>query len=124
MNHPSKQQSPSDAHADQIVPNESRNEATPFMVAGLDMNGNSSLEELAQSRTDYVNKPWAALCAVMRDEDLYINEWTDYHLALGFQHIFIYDSHPNFTLSEWHTTEWRKKVTMCLATCQQRIKFI
>jgi Glycosyl transferase family 2 len=50
-----------------------------------------------------IRPPWAALCAVMRDEDLYINEWTDYHLALGFEHIFIYDSHPNFTLSEWYS---------------------
>jgi hypothetical protein len=50
-----------------------------------------------------IRPPWAALCAVMRDEDLYVDEWTDYHLALGFEHIFIYESHPNFTLSEWYT---------------------
>jgi hypothetical protein len=49
--------------------------------------------------------PWAALCAVMRDEDRYIDEWADYHLALGFEQLHIYDSHPNFTLARWY--EWR-----------------
>jgi Glycosyl transferase family 2 len=47
-------------------------------------------------------KPWAALCAVMRDEDRYIDEWVDYHLALGFEQVHIYDSHPNFTLAQWY----------------------
>jgi hypothetical protein len=50
-----------------------------------------------------IRPPWAALCAVVRDNDLYMNEWTDYHLALGFEHIFIYDSDPNFSLFEWYT---------------------
>jgi Glycosyl transferase family 2 len=98
----SKQQSTSDARANQILPTESRND-TSLPVEGLDMNNNSSLEELSQNQTENGDKPWAALCAVMRDEDLYVNEWTNYHLALGFEHIFIYDSHPNFTLSEWYS---------------------
>ena len=49
-----------------------------------------------------VTRPWAALCAVMRDEDLYIDEWVDYHLALGFERVHIYDAHPNFTLAQWY----------------------
>jgi Glycosyl transferase family 2 len=96
-------QSASDVRADQVAPTESKND-TSLPMERFDMVGNSSLEELpvAQNETENLDKPWAAICAVMRDEDLYISEWTDYHLALGFKHIFIYDSHPNFTLSEWY----------------------
>lgn len=33
-----------------------------------------------------------ALCAMAKCENLYINEWCEYHLALGFDHIYIYDN--------------------------------
>lgn len=32
------------------------------------------------------------ICAIALDEDLYIDEWIRYHLALGFSHIYIYDN--------------------------------
>lgn len=47
-------------------------------------------------------KPWAALCAVMKNEERYVNDWTDYHLAIGFEHIFIYDNDPGLMLSAWY----------------------
>lgn len=33
-----------------------------------------------------------AVCACARDEGLYIEEWVDYHLALGFGRVIIYDN--------------------------------
>lgn len=33
-----------------------------------------------------------ALCAIARHEEDYLAEWIDYHLDLGFDHIFIYDN--------------------------------
>lgn len=33
-----------------------------------------------------------AICAIARLENKYIKEWVDYHLALGFSHIYIYDN--------------------------------
>lgn len=33
-----------------------------------------------------------ALCAMAKCENLYINEWCDYHLSIGFDHIYIYDN--------------------------------
>lgn len=33
-----------------------------------------------------------ALCAMAKCENRYIKEWCDYHLELGFDHIFIYDN--------------------------------
>jgi len=34
----------------------------------------------------------AVICAIALNEELYINEWIDYHLALGFSHIYVYDN--------------------------------
>jgi len=32
------------------------------------------------------------LCGIAKRENLYINEWCKYHLALGFDHIYLYDN--------------------------------
>jgi len=31
------------------------------------------------------------IATMVRDDDDYINEWVEYHLAIGFEHILIYD---------------------------------
>lgn len=36
--------------------------------------------------------PKVALCAIVRSEENYLQEWIEYHLALGFEHLFIYDN--------------------------------
>jgi hypothetical protein len=36
-----------------------------------------------------------ALVAVMRNEDAYVRDWLDFHLAQGISHIFLYDNEPN-----------------------------
>jgi hypothetical protein len=33
-----------------------------------------------------------AICCIAKCENNYLKEWADYHLALGFSHIFIYDN--------------------------------
>lgn len=33
-----------------------------------------------------------AICAIAKCENLYINEWAEYHLNLGFDHIYVYDN--------------------------------
>lgn len=33
-----------------------------------------------------------AICAIARLENRYIKEWIDYHLDMGFEHIYIYDN--------------------------------
>lgn len=42
-----------------------------------------------------------ALCAVMKDEDRYIDEWIDYYLGLGFDEIHLYDNSPHFVRQAW-----------------------
>jgi len=32
------------------------------------------------------------ICAIARLENLYVKEWVDYHLSMGFTHIYLYDN--------------------------------
>ncbi len=45
-----------------------------------------------------------AICAITRDDAIYLKEWVDFHLHQGVQHIYIYDNfssdHPEITLKE------------------------
>ena len=41
------------------------------------------------------------MCVLMKSEELYVDEWTDYHLGLGFSNIFIYDNTDNNTMKKW-----------------------
>ena len=43
----------------------------------------------------------AAICAVVKDEDRYLEEWLLYHLGIGFDHIYMYDDSPNTTTVRW-----------------------
>ena len=33
-----------------------------------------------------------AICCIAKSENRYLEEWTDYHLSLGFDHIYLYDN--------------------------------
>jgi hypothetical protein len=37
----------------------------------------------------------AVICTIALNEDLYLDEWITYHIALGFAHIYLYDNTPN-----------------------------
>ncbi len=43
----------------------------------------------------------AAICSIIRDENPYLEEWTLYHLALGFERIYIYDNSDTLNALEW-----------------------
>ena len=40
----------------------------------------------------------AVICCIALDEEPYIDEWIQYHLHIGFTHIYIYDNSPSHTL--------------------------
>ena len=40
----------------------------------------------------------AVICAIALHEERYIDEWIQYHLKLGFYHIFIYDNSDTYVL--------------------------
>ena len=44
----------------------------------------------------------AAICVIQKGDRPYLDEFVDYHLALGFEKIFIFDNSDDFELAEWH----------------------
>lgn len=42
------------------------------------------------------------LCTVVRNEDLYIDEWIEYHLAIGFDQIHVFDNF-DYTMNRTHS---------------------
>ena len=48
----------------------------------------------------------AAICAIQKWELCYLEEWVDYHIALGFQTIFIYDNSDDFELQGWYSKKF------------------
>jgi hypothetical protein len=43
----------------------------------------------------------AAICAIVKDEQLYLEEWVLYNLGLGFHHIYLYDNSQLQTAASW-----------------------
>lgn len=41
---------------------------------------------------------YASICAIIKDEDRDIREWLAYHLAIGFEHVLIYDNNSRIPL--------------------------
>lgn len=58
-----------------------------------------------------------AICLIVRNETIYMDEWADFHISLGFSPIFIYDNSlaPDMELESWN--ERRKDI-------QQHVKII
>ena len=44
----------------------------------------------------------AVICAIALHEEPYIDEWIQYHLALGFSHIYLYDNSNDHILKNNH----------------------
>ena len=40
------------------------------------------------------------VCAIALNEELYVDEWINHNLRIGFEHIFLYDNSPSNTLRE------------------------
>ena len=49
----------------------------------------------------------AAICAVQKWGLPYIDEWVDYHLAIGFETIFIYDNSDDFETQGWYSNRFQ-----------------
>jgi hypothetical protein len=43
----------------------------------------------------------AAICAVMKSEEPYIDEWVDFHLGIGFGPIYLYDNSDDHEMEQW-----------------------
>ena len=45
-----------------------------------------------------IKKDTAVICSIVKNEEAYLDEWIDYHLGIGFEHIYIYDNTDNYDL--------------------------
>lgn len=45
--------------------------------------------------------PTIAICAIVKDEGLYLDEWIRYHLGLGFDCVCLYDNSDANELGDW-----------------------
>lgn len=43
---------------------------------------------------------YATICAIAKNEESFIKEWVEYHLLIGFEHIYIYDNNSRVPISE------------------------
>lgn len=78
------------------------------------------------------------ICAIARLENRYIKEWVDYHLSLGFSHIYLYDNnrkeeeriaetitkdyYNNVTIIPYHNVDHWPQV-QAYKDCWERFKF-
>ena len=73
---------------------------------------------LAQNRikdTGLNCKWYSAIILLIKDENRYLKEWLDWHFALGFEHIYIYDNGEKDhvrDIVQLYADEIRKKITV------------
>ena len=54
-----------------------------------------------------------SICACIKDENEYLDEWVNYHLHLGFEHIWLYDNFSSNPVSEYiKDKEWASEITV------------
>ena len=71
---------------------------------------------------------YATICAIAKDEDFFIKEWVEYHLLIGFEHIYIYDNNSyvpvSKTLSEYIDSGLATVIDFPRDEDQQRIAYM
>ena len=71
-----------------------------FIAICYQLNVFSKMSSIVPNNSD-IPKTRAVICSIQVKEDAYIDEWVDYHLAIGFRKIYIYDNSKNFDLKAW-----------------------
>ncbi len=51
---------------------------------------------------------YAIISTMVRDDNFYLDEWVNYHLSIGFEHIVIYDHKSIIPV----VNQWGAKVTL------------
>lgn len=55
-------------------------------------------KQVSKISSSKIEMDTAAICIIVSNEEYYLDEWLDYHLGLGFAHIYIYDNTDSFDL--------------------------
>ena len=58
---------------------------------------NTAMKELLPEK----ERKKTAMCSIVKNEEAYIDEWVDYHHALGFDNFYIYDNTDDFEMEQW-----------------------
>lgn len=67
------------------------------------------MKELQEKEYDYR----FVICACIKDEEKYLDEWVSYHLSIGFEHIWLYDNYSSNPVLEFvKNKSWANKVTV------------
>lgn len=53
------------------------------------------------AHVEITNREKAAMCSIVVNEELYLDEFVNYHRALGFEKFFVYDNSDNFEMKQW-----------------------
>jgi len=48
-----------------------------------------------------MNKYYASICIMVKDEEYYIQEWLEYHRLIGFEHFYIYDNNSEIPVESY-----------------------
>lgn len=95
-NDPSEQANSQDAEGQQVSPSNLTTPTGQVKQKEEEPAGNW----LRSKKSVASNNETAALCLVQKDQLAYIDEWSDYHAALGF-HLYIVDNSIGFQLRTW-----------------------
>lgn len=60
-----------------------------------------STKEARQQTSNGTFQQLAVICSIVRDGEAYIDEWVDYHLAIGFHEIHVYDNSEANEMRQW-----------------------
>jgi hypothetical protein len=60
----------------------------------LDLRASKSSRGLASS-------PRIAVCSIISSQEAYVDEWVDYHLALGITQMYLFDTSKEFWMQQW-----------------------
>lgn len=71
---------------------------------------------------------YATVCAIAKDEECFIKEWAEYHLLIGFEHLYLYDNNSSVsiatTLSEYIDSGLATVIDFPGGADQQRIAYM
>ncbi len=82
---------------------------------------NTFFKLFLQKRPKYDRKYRISICCIFKDEASFLREWIEYHLMIGFDHIYLYDNNstdnyltvlrPYFDTGKITLTKWPKDFT-------------
>lgn len=89
-----------DSNTQQQQQTQKASQNTVAIRGGRDVHSHQPSSASSGSGKQYPFK--VAICVLMKDAENYFEEWLDYHFALGFDAIYIYDHSPSFELKNWY----------------------